>query len=57
MNPGEILVKKIMWFDKKNCSICHKKLYRSKLNEYETIEGRKILCCLRCSNFIKKKQK
>jgi len=42
MNPGEILVKKIMWFDKKNCSICHKKLYRSKLNEYETIEGRKF---------------
>ena len=59
MNLGEILVKKrkTMWFEKKNCSICHNKLYKSKLNEYETIEGRKILCCTRCSSFIKKKQK
>ena len=57
---GEILVKYFndrMWLKKYYCSICHNKFSKSKIKEYETIEQRKILCCDRCSNYLKKVKK
>jgi len=46
-----------MWFIKKICQICHNSFPKSKLWEYETIGGNKILCCKRCSMYIKAKEK
>jgi hypothetical protein len=42
-----------MWFEKKQCSICKNELKKSKLKEFETIEGNKILCCEKCSKYLK----
>ena len=44
-----------MWFVKKICSICRNHHPTSKLREYETINGNKILCCDRCKEYIKLK--
>lgn len=46
-----------MWFVKKICSIGRNNLPKSKLQEYVTIEGNKILCCKRCSTCISKLKK
>ena len=42
-----------MFFDKSICQICHHNMSKSKLKEYTTIEGNKILCCERCSRYVK----
>jgi len=42
---------------KKNCSVCNNKYSKSKLKEYETIEGRKIISCEKCIKFFKLRKK
>lgn len=44
-----------MWFKKQICFICRNNFPVSKLKEYETLEGRKIICCERCGKYIKQK--
>ena len=46
-----------MLFVKQICHICRNTLPKSKLREYVTIEGNKILCCDRCSVYIKTKKR
>lgn len=43
-----------IWLKKQNCSICNKKFLKSDLKECKTIDNRQILCCERCSKYIKK---
>ena len=44
---------KQMWFEKKQCSICKKEIKKSKLKEFETMEGDKIPYCEKCSKYLK----
>jgi hypothetical protein len=46
-------------FNKQFCHICRHNMPKSKLKEYVTIQGNKIICCERCSGYIKfdKKEK
>ena len=42
-----------MIFKKNICQICRHNMSKSKLKEYNTNEGNKILCCELCSSYIK----
>jgi hypothetical protein len=46
-----------MLFEKKQCSICKNEIKKTKLFEYQTIEGNTISCCEKCSKYVKEKKK
>ena len=50
------MLMKNMWFIKKICQICRNTFPKSKLQEYVTIQGNKILCCDSCRVYIKNKK-